>query len=262
MRASFLIAVLMIFSWSILFAEIRNGYEQQLHEAITRLQKLNARLSEHIDLSLLEKQVIRSEIKKVTDIISHYELTRQLINQFRIVSPVLYNEIDSIKNKRKRPTDIFIKLIPPEQSRVQLRAASFFRQSPFDGDASFSEYGENSVSVSICIGHNALLLLSHELGHISFVVPNLAAYVNFYKRYYKRELVDFSNIGHSQYDESGKTAMSFEQRFRGDLAYYLFNGGMRFESVASLLDRIRRNSRKPETSLHPELSFTWVFASR
>ncbi len=262
MKANFLFATLMILSSCVLFAEIRNGYEAGLRTAIAALQQLSTRLSSDKNLSLLEKQNIRSEIKKVTDIISHYELTRQLINQFRIVSPVIYSEMDTISDKRKRPTNIFIKLIPFEQSRVQLMAASFFRQSPRDSDASYSEYGENSVSVNICIGQNALQLLSHELGHIRYVVPNLATYTSFYQRYYKRELTDFSYVGHSPFDESGKTAMSFEQRFRADLAYYLINGGMKFESTASLIDRIRRNSRKPETILHPELSFAWAFARR
>lgn len=261
MKAKFLFATLMILSSCVLLAEIRNGYEAELHSAIAALQQLSTRLSSDRSLSLLEKQIIRSEIKKVTDIISHYELTWQLINQFRIVSPVIYSEMDTISDKRKRPTDIFVKLIPHEQSRVQLMAASFFRQSPRDSDASYSEYGENSVSVNICIGQNALQLLSHELGHIRYVVPNLATYASFYKRYYKREL-DFSYVGHSPFDKSGKTAMSFEQRFRADLAYYLINGGMKFESTASLIERIRRNSRKPETILHPELSFAWVFARR
>jgi hypothetical protein len=262
MKASFLFAILMIFSSYVLLGEIKNGYETELHNAIATLQKLNLRLSGDKTLSILEKQMIRSEIKKVTDVISHYELTRQLINQFRIVSPVMYNEMDSIKDKRKRTTDIFIRLIPSEQASVKLMAASFFRQSPRDDDASYSEYGENSVSVNVVIGHNALLLLSHELGHISYVVPNLAKYVSFYKRCYKKELVNFSYVGHNQSDESGKTAFSFEQRFRGDLAYYLINGGMKFESSASLIDRIRRNSRKPGTIQHPELSFAWAFARR
>ena len=262
MKANFLFATLMILSSYALFAEIRNGYEAELHSAIAKLQQLSTRLSSDKKLSLLEKQIIRSEIKKVTDIISHYELTRQLINQFRIVSPVIYSEMDTISDKRNRPTDIFIKLIPYEYSRVQLMAASFFRQSPRDRDASFSEYGEHSVSVNICIGQNTLQLLSHELGHIRYVVPNLATYASFYMRYYQKEIADFSCVGHSPFDESGKTAMSFEQRFRADLAYYLINGGMKFESTASLIERIRRNSRKPGKILHPELSFAWAFARR
>ena len=262
MKAALLFTTLIVLSSCILFGKIKNGYETELHNVIATLQRLNMRLSGDKTLSLMQKQMIRSEIKNVTEIISHYELTRQLIDQFRTISPVIYNEMDSIKDRKKRATDIFIKLIPSNQARVQLTAASFFRQSPKDSDASYSEYGENSVSVNVCIGHNALLLLSHELGHIRYVVPNLATYVSFYKKSYKKELQDFSYVGHSQLDESGKTSLSFEQRFRADLAYYLINGGMRFESSATLIDRMRRNSRKPETTLHPELSFAWAFAHR
>ena len=78
----------------------------------------------------------------------------------------------------------------------------------------------------------------------------------------ENDLLDFSNAGHSQSDESGKLAHSFEQRFRADLASYLINGGKKFESAATLIERIRRNSRKTETPAHPELSFSWAFASR
>lgn len=262
MRTTFLFAALMTLSSCTLFGEIKNGYETQFQFAVTALQKLNARLSTDKDLALLEKQYIRAELKKLTEIISRYELTQQLINQLRTIAPAMYNEIDSIKDKKRRPTDIFIKLIPPEESRVQLRAATFFRQARADEDASYSEYGIHSVSVNVCIGHDALVLLSHELGHISYVVPNLAPYVSFYNKYYKKELFDFSYVGHSHADQSGRMALFFEQRFRADLAYYLITGGMRFESVASLIDRIKRNSRKAEIIQHPEFSFAWAFARR
>jgi hypothetical protein len=174
----------------------------------------------------------------------------------------MYNELDTITDKQKRPTNIFVKLIPRDQPMVPLRAATIFIQSSTDADASISEYGEHSVSVNLSIDGSALLLLSHELGHIRYVVPNLAEYVAFYNRWYKREISDFSYFGHNRFDESGRSAVAFEQRFRGDLASYLIAGGTKFESPAILLDRIRRNSRKSETPERPEMSFAWAFARR
>ena len=263
MKAVYILIGLMSFSSGILFGEIRNGYDKQIQATIASIQKLNSQLLlEGKKLSFFERQLIKGEIRELTEIISHYELTRQFINQFRIVSPVIYNELDSIKDKKKRITDVFVKLIPKDQSRIQLQAATIFIQSPFDSDASQSEYGANSVSVELWIGDNNLMLLSHEFGHIKYVVPNLANYITFYKKWYKRGVSDFSYFGHNRHDESGKTADIFEQRFRKDLASYLINGGKKFESTLTLIDRIRRNSSKHETTIHPEWSFAWSFARR
>jgi hypothetical protein len=262
MKAVYIFAMLMAFSPRIVFAEIKNGYEKRITGTIVSIQRLNARLLSDKKLSILERQLIKSEIRELTEIISHYELTQQLINQFRIVSPVMYNELDTIRDKQKRPTNIFVKLIPRDKPIMQLRAATIFIQSSTDADASVSEYGENSVSVNLSIDYNSVLMLSHELGHIKYVVPHLAEYVTFYKKWYKRELSEFNYFGHNRFDESGRYAEAFEERFRGDLASYLINGGTKFESPAILLYRIRRNSRKSELPPHLELSFAWAFARR
>jgi hypothetical protein len=65
-----------------MFAEIKNGYEKKITGIIISIQQLNARLSSDKKLSILERQLIKSEIRELTEIISHYELTQQLINQF------------------------------------------------------------------------------------------------------------------------------------------------------------------------------------
>lgn len=262
MKAVYIFAMLMAISPRILFAEIKNGYEKRITGTIISIRRLNERLLSDQKLSILERQLIKSEIRELTEIISHYELTQQLINQFRIVSPIMYNELDTIRDKQKRQTDIFIKLIPRDKPVMSLRAATIFIQSSTDADESISEYGENSVSINLSIDHNSLLMLSHELGHIKYVVPNLAKYVSFYKKYYKGEISDLSYFGHNRFDESGRSAVAFEDRFRGDLASYLIAGGTKFESPAVLLDRIRRNSRKSELPPHLELSFAWAFARR
>jgi hypothetical protein len=261
MKAITLFAALMMLS-CILRAEIRNGYGPQLHNTIVTLNWLSSRLSSEKSLPFFDRQLIKAEIKRLTDIISHYEATQQLINQFRVISPSIYNELDSIRDKRKRPVDIFIKLMPREGAKVALDGATFFIQSKIDDDATVSEYGENSIVVSLWIGSNSLLLLSHELGHAKHVIPNLAEYLKFYRKCYNRRLSDISYVGHNQLDKSGKMAMHFEYRFRTDLAAYLFNGGRKFESTASLFERLKRNSRKPEMPKHPELSFAWAFARR
>lgn len=256
MKTSFLLMALFIFSVGCLFGKIRNGYEAQLQRTKVSLQRLTSQLAEDNKLSALQRLKIKTEIKNLVNIISCYELTLELIDQLRTVSPDVYNEIDNIKDRRGRLTDVFIKLIPEEQARIQLRAASFFKQGSGDEDANHSEYGEYSVSVNIWIVHNALQLLYHELGHIKYVVPNLASYSTFYKKYYQRQGTDVSYIGHHGHDQSGRFAEAFERICHEDKVNYLRTGAKRLESAVSIMQKITRNNRNLETGIHPEVLYT------
>jgi len=255
MKTSLLLIVLFIFSVGCLFGKIRNGYEAQLQRTKQSLQKLTSQLAAERNLSFLQRQTIKTEIKNLINIISCYELTLELIDQLRIVSPDVYNEIDNIKDRRGRLTDVFIKLIPKEQARIQLEGASFFAQSPLDEDANRSEHGGYSVSVNIWIVHNALQLLYHELGHIKYVVPNLASYSKFYKKHYPNRAISVNPIGHHSRDQSGKLAYAFEKKFFEDKKNYLRMGAIRLETALSIMQKIRRNNRNLETGVHPELSY-------
>ena len=256
MKTSLLLIALFIFSVGCLFGKIRNGYEAQLQRTKVSLQKLTSQLAEDNNLSFLERQKIKTEIKRLINIISCYELTLELIDQLRMVSPDVYNEIDSIKDRRGRLTDVFIKVITEEQTRIQLKGASFFAQASEDEDANLSEHGEYSVSVNIWIVHNALQLLYHELGHVKYVVPNLASYSKFYKKYYHNYVIGVNSIGHHTYDQSGKFACAFERRFFKDKVNYLRTGAIKLESAISIMEKIKRNNRNLETGVHPELLYT------
>lgn len=203
---------------------------------------------EDSDLSPIQRLKIKSRMGNLINYISCYELTEKLLDQLKRVSPDMYNEIDGIRDKRGRPTDVYIKLIPRERARVQLQAVSFFRPASIDEDAHLSEYGEYSVSVDIWIADNALQLLCHELGHVKYVVPNLARYSKFYNKHYRKPGVDFSHIGHDRHDESGESAKAFEKRFFVDKANYLRDGGKKLESTFSILQKIKKNNRNFETN--------------
>ena len=144
-------------------------------------------------------------MQSLINYISCYELTDVLIARMKLVSPAIFWEIENIKDKKGRPTDVYVKLVPDERARVNLKAATFISQAAEDVDASYTEYGPFSVSVDICIRDNSLFLLSHEFGHIKYIVPNLAAYKEFYNKLYGR--AKYSNlpyIGHGHQDESGR----------------------------------------------------------
>lgn len=242
--------LLFLLSASNLFGKIRNGYEAQLYSCKLSLHGLNMELLNRPDLTRDKRLRIESKIDYLIDFISYYELTEELIRQLRMVSPGIYLEIDSLIDRRGRPTDVYVRVMPREKLRTQMKAASFVTRSSIDEDASVSEYGEHSVAVDIGISDNALFLLSHEFGHINYIVPNLAAYSEFYDKHYVKPRVKSDFIGHKPHDESGKCANVFEQRFIEEKARYRFHGGIKPESPYILVNRIRKNVRATEGA-HP-----------
>lgn len=243
MRTIFFVVALCVLPLTHLFGRIMNGYESQVQSSKVSLRELSLLLAESKDLSMVQRLRVRSEIDNLINYISYYELTEELIRQLRVVSPAIYTEIDNIEDKRGRPTDVYVKLIPKEKTRIQLEGASFFEQSSGDEDANHSEYGDYSVSVEIWISNNALLLLSHELGHIKYIVPNLAAYAKYYDKYYAKNRMQLPCIGHRPHDQSGKMANNFVKRFLEDRKTYSQYGERKTEAFFSLLARIRKTVR-------------------
>jgi hypothetical protein len=111
-----------------------------------------------------------------------------------------------------------------------------------DEDACFSEYGNHSVSVKVWISSKSLLVLSHELGHVTYQVPNLEAYTEYYKRVYPQLAPDANDIGHSPDDASGRGATDAEKEFKKDFLNYLrlTRGESRSDSPLVLVEEIRR----------------------
>lgn len=247
MKTIYLIIPLCILSFSHLFGRIMNGYEPQIESSKIALQKLRMLLHEKKHMSVAQRSRVKSEIENLTNYISYYQLTEELIHQLRIVSPDIFDEADNLEDKRGRPTDIYVKLISKELARMPLEGASFFEQASIDEDANHSEYGDYSVAVDIWFGNDVLFLLSHELGHVKYIVPNLAAYCKFYNKHYDRERVNLTQMGHLRFDPSGKCATTFEKRFLEDEKTYLKNTSKKPEDFFSRLTRIRKAIRNSES---------------
>ena len=202
-------------------AKLKNGYERDIQLLHDRLEKYNALSFADKNLSASYKRNIKTGMKQLAALQSYYAITEQLLQQFKMISPTLYNRIDSITDIKGRPTDVYVKFIPRDEARVMAGGVTYMAQSTDDKGICFSEYGRQTVSVKIWIFSKALHALSHELGHIHYQVPNLESYINFYQVVYLPFSTEANHLGHAPSDRSGASAMSFEKEFRKDYINYL-----------------------------------------
>ena len=240
MKASAVFVLLSILLFGEVDGKIKNGYEPRLQECKESLQRLHLLLKE--DLPWVQRRNVESTVADLLDYIAYWEITEELLSQLRTFSHELYDEIDNIKDNRGRSTDVYVSLIPKRQATLDLEGAAYFKQAPIDEDANMSEYGEYTVSVKIWVVSNAVRLLYHELGHVKYVVPNLATYTSFYERQYRSRNVHTEYYGHSFGDQSGIVAMAYEKRYRTDYARYLKDGGPSLVSAPVLLKMIRKSN--------------------
>ena len=252
MKTILLLISLILFGMGQLTGKIRNGYEVKLAGARISLARLNSMLLEAPEMPAQKKQKVKKEIVALIKFICCYELTDQLLNQLRAISPAIYDEIDNIRDKRGRTTDVYVKLVSAQEAGVPLQGISVFSRAAIDEDANFSEYGDYTVSVSVWIPGNALLVLCHELGHVRYVIPNLASYRAFYETHYNERYQSLSYVGHNVRDESGKSADAFMRRYIMDKVHYIRAGGKRPTPAVSLMQRIQRKHRGSQVLDLPE----------
>jgi hypothetical protein len=228
------------------WAKLRNGYEKDIHNVRERLKNYSEIFNTN-NLSASEKRKMKASINDLMLYQSHYELTEELLKQFHLISPDLYSRIDSIKDAKGRFTDVYVKFIPREEAIIMAAGITQMAQSGEDMAACFSEYGKHSVSIKIWISRKALLVLSHELGHVNYQVPNFETYIEYYKREYSSLFTNSNCVGHSTEDRSGRNATAFEKEFRKDYVNNLKvrKGDTRLESPLVLMEEIRRKAKVP-----------------
>src|SRR5688572_10668413 len=139
------------------WAKLRNGYEKDIHYVRERLKNYSDILNRNNNLSASEKRKMKASIHNLIIYQSHYELTEELLKQFKRISPGLYNRIDSIKDAKGRFTDVYVKFIPRNEASIMAAGITRMAQSDDDEDACFSEYGKHSVSVTVWIFSKSLL---------------------------------------------------------------------------------------------------------
>ena len=171
------------------------------------------------------------------EFVLYHDLTERLLFQFRMISPEIYNQIDSIKDAKERRVDVYVKFLPGEKMDGSVAGRT---NIPMEGgDAYTSSYGEHTVSVQVVIGNDALSLLAHEFGHVMYQVPNIAVYRVLFTKLYLHNTTDSEETGHHNTDPSGQKAFEFQKMFR--LKYDSDNWSQKFERPIVVLRKIQQD---------------------
>jgi hypothetical protein len=226
------------------FGEIKNGYGNDIIQLNESLKNLKAIVTGSDGLTVARRRQIESKIATIENSISYYKVTESLLNQFKMIAPDLYAEIDTIRDGKGRPVDVYIKFVPINSTQLRAWGTTYINQSETDSIAYCSEYGEYSVSVKIWIVNKALVVLSHELGHVKYQVPNLTSYLEYYKEHYPPYVDGYDILGHKPDDPSGKSAIQFEKRFRKEYSNFLKIGSEKIENPMAIMDAIRKKINK------------------
>lgn len=221
MKKYSIIVIIFFVTFNTAWGKLRNGYERDIHDVREKLKNYRGLLNANNNLSVSQRRSLKASMKNLISYQSYYELTEELLRQFKSISPGLYNAIDSIKDAKGRLTDVYVKFIHREDATVMAAGVTQMSQSARDKDACFSEYGKHTVSIKIWLFSNALLVLSHELGHVNYQVPHLESYSQYYKSAYPRIMTESNCVGHSSNDLSGKNATIFEKEFRKNYQHYV-----------------------------------------
>src|SRR5688572_845272 len=102
----------LIFIFHNVFGEIKNGYGKDIILLNKSLKNLKAIVSGSDRLTVARRRQIESKIANLENSISYYKVTESLLNQFKMIAPDLYAEIDTIRDGKGRPVNVYIKFVP------------------------------------------------------------------------------------------------------------------------------------------------------
>ena len=219
--------------------KIRNGYARDIPGARESLTSIKLLLQRDKSLSTFQQISMRDKIQNLNHFITYYELTERLLDQFQRISPDLYFEIDSLKDKKGRSIDVYVKFIHEKEMPAGVAGTTNVTQDKSDPDAYTSEYGIHTVSVHISVAKSSLQFLAHEFGHVKHQVPNLASYMVYYAKYYLENSYRRKSFGHNDNDPSGKQAQEYSKKFHDRYLAFLKQGKKPIESHVVLLRDIR-----------------------
>jgi len=227
------------------FGAIKNGYEREIISARQSLSALYTLLSSSKSLTTSQQLVLKIKIDQHVDFIGNYQLTAQLLEQFRLISPGLYNEIDSLEDKVGRPVDVYVKFVQANLLPEPLSALTRIEQPEGDENCSLSEYGINTVSISVSIEKKSLRLLAHEFGHVRYLVPNISEYLRYFISYSRSITPTSTHFGHHPGDPSGLSAQAYETKFRGEYSKFIRSKNTLSYNPIALLQRTKQDLLKP-----------------
>jgi hypothetical protein len=230
---------ILLLSYVSVFGKIKNGYEKGIAATRHSVVYLQNQLWENDDLSSVHRRKLQSSLDLLLNHVSFFELTENLLSEFKIIAPDVFTEIDTITDRLGRPVDVYVKFVAREATEVKAWGSTYANQLEDDKDAYFSEYGPFTVSVKVWTVQKALEVLSHEFGHVKYQVPNLASYMKFHKAHYGNIQVR-TFIGHNPKDPSGKCANEFGATFRKRYINFVKSGNEKIQNPEIILARIRK----------------------
>lgn len=222
-------------------SKIRNGYECEIQTARDGLRALEALWETRTHLPLHARSTIKAEIQRHKTFILYHELTDRMLLQFSIIAPEMFHEMDTLHDARGRLVDIYVMLTPPESMSGSVAASN---NLPMDGDRDtyHSKYGIHTALIIVVAGKNALELLAHELGHLSYQVPNVASYRAYYEETYDHDRLQSEERGHNATDPSGQKALLFKKLFYLKYQQFRKDKTRRIEDSFVLRDTISASS--------------------
>jgi hypothetical protein len=211
--------------------EIINGYRKDIQTARASLNNLTA---------LPQDRNVKTRVERAQQFISYFELTEKLLGQFKTMVPVLYNQIDTLRDHTGRPVDVYVKFVPKSEIQTGTLATTNIDQLANDKHGCYSSYGPHTVSIKIVAVKHSLLIVAHEFGHVKYQVPNLAAYIDFFSRHYQGYHMKANYLGHKPNDPSGQSAIIFEKVFRKEYLRFVDDTSDKPQSPIIMLDQIAK----------------------
>jgi len=230
-----------LLSFNCLFAQIRNGYEQEINGIKESLTSLTNMLASDVDMSSSKKHQIRVNVAKLSEYVMYYQLTKELLDQFELIAPDLYASIDSIKDGRGRRVAVYVRFASEMEMQNGAHGTTNLNQSQHDPSLYSSDYGDGTVSIKIASVTKSLTLLAHEFGHVFYQVKNLKSYAIDYASWYQNETFNSKYIGHNGNDLSGSKALEYENLFRDQFLAYSKNATVKIDSPLAVLEAIRKS---------------------
>ena len=203
-----------------ILADIRNGYQQELYLAQQSLQNLTELMEKSASedseelLYTLKSHYLRAK-QTYKHLNSYYLKTEALIELLLLTDPEYYADLEHISNYYEQVTDVYIKVMPGDQMNHNQFGTTNLQQAADDPHVYQSSYGRNSVAVKIreCSPSKQLRLLVHELAHVKYQVPNLAAYAEYFRQSYGG-FAETDAYGHLKNDPSNQSVIGELSAFR------------------------------------------------
>jgi len=193
-------------------------------DAIRKLIEIQSEVVKDKDASKESKDLATETIKAYEQLLrsvdANAERTDEILTDLKNTDEQLYNQINSLKDKKGNIVDVYLKSDDNQGYNDGNYGMSQVKSSIDDDDKPSSMYdgfsnGRGTVTVIVNSrkygAEDAVVLTAHEFGHLKYNVPNLVSYQIYWKENY-REGERFGH-GHKRRDPSGKAADQTLNRF-------------------------------------------------